>query len=370
MPFDLTLIPQPDVLPLPAPVWLLEFLLLLTFVLHVVPMNLLLGGSILAAVSHSRGGRDARHQHLARRLGQLMPVVVAFTVTLGVAPLLFVQALYGQLLYSSSILMARAWFLVIPLLIAGYYGVYLISFRWDSLGGVRTPLAWIVAALIATIGFIYSNNFSMMLRPESWLEPYLRAPGGGHLNWSDPSLYPRYLHMLLGAMAVAGLWIMLLGAHRRSGDAEWSGWALGYGARLFVHATLANLAVGMWFLMALPREVMLLFMGRSALATSLLAAAVICALLALGLAWSAARAADGRRQGVAGAGVTLLLLIFMVVIRHVVRQAMLAPAFRIEELQTDPQWGVFIVFAVLLLIGIGIVGWLVSVVLRAAPARS
>ena len=37
-------IPQPDPLALPAPAWLLWALLLLTFFLHVIPMNLVLGG--------------------------------------------------------------------------------------------------------------------------------------------------------------------------------------------------------------------------------------------------------------------------------------------------------------------------------------
>lgn len=44
-------IPQLDPAPLPAPVALLWFLLLLTFTLHVLPMDLVLGGSLLGAVA-------------------------------------------------------------------------------------------------------------------------------------------------------------------------------------------------------------------------------------------------------------------------------------------------------------------------------
>ena len=43
-------IPQPDPLALPAPAWLLWALLMLTFFLHVIPMNLVLGGADPAAL--------------------------------------------------------------------------------------------------------------------------------------------------------------------------------------------------------------------------------------------------------------------------------------------------------------------------------
>ena len=131
------IVPAPDVMPLPAPVGLMEFLLVFTFILHLVPMNFLFGGGLLAAISHMRAGKDERHLRLARRLLELLPVVIAFTVTLGVAPLLFVQVLYGQFLYSSSILMANAWFLVVPALMIGYYIAYLLKFKWESLAGMR-----------------------------------------------------------------------------------------------------------------------------------------------------------------------------------------------------------------------------------------
>jgi hypothetical protein len=57
-----------------------------------------------------------------------------FSVNFGVAPLLFVQVLYGHFFYASSILMAVFWLAVIPLLIAAYYAAYLYGFRFGALG--------------------------------------------------------------------------------------------------------------------------------------------------------------------------------------------------------------------------------------------
>jgi hypothetical protein len=357
-------IPTPDVLPLPAPVGLLLFLLVFTFVAHVVSMNFLLGGGLLTALSQILAGKYPHHARLARRISELMPTVVAFTVTLGVAPLLFVQVLYGHLLYSSSILMANAWFMVIPLVILGYYGVYLIRFRWERLGSHRVWVAWVVAVLFAVVGFIYTNNFTLLQSPETWLPHYLESPATGHLNWSDPSVYPRYLHMLLGALAVAGVWFMIIGVRRQSGDLEWSNWLWRYGVRIFTHATVLNIFVGFWFMLALPRNVLMIFMGESPVATGAFIASLVCLVAAFGFLHAASRR-HSRRGAFVGVGWVLAVVALMAVMRQEMRTAYLEPYFRLSELRVEPQWSIFSVFAVTLVIGLGVLAWLISIILRA-----
>ena len=58
-----------------------------------------------------------------------LPVLLPATITLGIAPLLFVQVLYGQYFYTSSIIVAWPWFLVLVLLTVAYYGFYYVSFQ-------------------------------------------------------------------------------------------------------------------------------------------------------------------------------------------------------------------------------------------------
>jgi len=136
---DFVVIPDVDPIPLPAPVWLLKALLLLTFLLHIIPMNLVLGGGLTSFVTEVLGRRRGSEYHLrlARSFARMIPVAVAFAITLGVAPLLFLQVLYGQLFYTSTILMAWPWLAVIALVILGYYGFYLYSYRWQRWRGVR-----------------------------------------------------------------------------------------------------------------------------------------------------------------------------------------------------------------------------------------
>jgi len=48
------LIPTLDPNPLPAPYWVFKLLLVVTFFLHIVAMNFMLGGAVLALVSKWR----------------------------------------------------------------------------------------------------------------------------------------------------------------------------------------------------------------------------------------------------------------------------------------------------------------------------
>jgi len=127
-------IPAPVPVPLPAPAWLLEFLLVFTFILHLLPMNFLLGGVVMVSVSSFLGRNDAKHREFARRAGGALPPVVAFAITLGVAPLLFLQLVYGQFFYASSVLMAWFWLAVVLLVMLGYYGVYWYNMQQEELG--------------------------------------------------------------------------------------------------------------------------------------------------------------------------------------------------------------------------------------------
>ncbi|MGH9521229.1 MAG: hypothetical protein ACRD3E_01715, partial [Terriglobales bacterium] len=261
-------IPHLDPMPVPGPLWLIRTLLLLTFGLHLLFMNTLLGGTVVALIANARRARSAHAAQLAADLGHLLPTVFAFTITLGIAPLLFLQVLYGHLLYASSILMAVPWLSIIGLVLCAYYAVYFFSFRRD-----KTPRAAGVAlgaavALLAAIGFIYSNNFTLMLAPERWLQIYGQAPNGLNLNTAEPTLLPRYLHFVLAAFAVTGLFLLVLGVRKRA-DA-YGRWLIEQGSMMFTAATVANIAVGFWFFAAIPREVRSTFTGGNILATSAL----------------------------------------------------------------------------------------------------
>ena len=75
-------------------------------------MNLTLGGTLLAVISHLSGGgrRDDSRTALAGRLMAVNTYGISLTITTGVAPLLFIQVLYQQFFYTATILIGWVWF--------------------------------------------------------------------------------------------------------------------------------------------------------------------------------------------------------------------------------------------------------------------
>jgi hypothetical protein len=363
-------IPQPDPVPLPGPYWLIWALLILTFFLHLVPMNFVLGGSLLGALARVRARRGDRPHDaaLAHIIVKAMPVLISITVSMGVAALLFLQVLYGRVFFVSSVLMGWWWLGVILLLILAYYGAYLLAFREHVLGTGASLLAWSIAAVVGLVAVIYSNNMTMMMRPQELPGWYAVSGAGVLLNLADHSLVPRHLHMFLGAVAVTGLGIAVFGAVRLSSESAFGRWAVKYGAAACGIATALNVFAGLWWLAALPREVLLRFMGQDLAAVVVLVAGILLTISGAALLILAGAAKDARPGPfVWGAAATLLPgIVLMILTRDTVRSASLDVA-RFERVAwAVPQWGPIVIFVVLLVVALASVGWMVRALARAS----
>ncbi|MEN8005777.1 MAG: hypothetical protein ABFS42_02135 [Candidatus Krumholzibacteriota bacterium] len=353
------ILPAPDALPLPAPAFLMRLLLLLTFYLHLLAMNAMLGGVIITfwARLRRRETGDA-WDTLADAVAGTTPALVAATVTLGVAPLLFLQTLMGQFFFTSSILMGWGWFSVVVVLIFAYYGTYLQSFKRDRLGSARTPLLLGTAVLFLWIAFMFSNNTSLMAAVTTWPGKYFSDARGLHLNLDDPTLVPRYLHAILGAVAVAGLMLALWGRRRLTGGDSSGTFMVRTGLAAFTWTTLVNLLVGSWYLMALPRDAMLQFMGGSPVGTVLLTVGLVLGILMVVLGQRARNLPPG--TGLMPVTVlTAVVMAAMVLMRDMARGAVLADLYRPGDFAVKTQVLNLVLFAGLLVGGIAIVVWMV-----------
>jgi hypothetical protein len=352
-------VPPPDPAGLPAPAWLLQVLLVFTFILHVVAMNLLVGGTTIMAISLRKGQNSPFHAELAARLAKALPVTMSLTITLGIAPLLFVQVLYGQAFYTASILMAWPWLSVVALVLLAYYGLYLVQFRPDWLGRWVTPIAWVSAILILLVGLLYTHNATLKLAPEKWASLYAMSPAGLHLNWSEPTLIPRFLHFMVAAFAVTGLGVALMGLLAKRSQDAWGQEAVTYGTRWFIGATLLQMAVGLWFLFSLPNNLMQNFLGGNLLNTLILWGGVALAVIALLLA---------NRSVLGALGLTVLAITLMSITRHSLRELYLQPHLDVRTIPVNPQWTVFGIFAVVLVVGLAVVGWMVWQFVKASQS--
>jgi uncharacterized membrane protein len=196
---------------------------------------------------------------------------------------------------------------------------------------------------------------------------YAADGGGSQLNLLDPTLFPRHLHVVLGAIAVSGLAIAVLGIVRGKHDAAFGQWAVRYGAFVCVAATVVNIFSGLWWLAALPRDVLLQFMGRDMRAIGELLAGILLTLTGAG---HTVLAVTGKRPAlmVAISAVALLAGIAMMLLtRDTIRRLSLDLAGFQPVNWVAPQWGPIVIFVALLVVAVGTVFWMTRALAAAKP---
>ena len=349
------LIPNLDPNPLPAPFWVFKLLLLVTFLLHILAMNFLLGGSVLALLAKWLPGDKKHRDHIFGDIAKKLPIFLPATITLGIAPLLFVQVLYGQFFYTSSAILAWPWFLVLVFLTTAYYGFYYVSFQNARQPGSAGGVMLLSVLLVFSIGFIYSNNMTLSLTPSRWKAKYFAGPGGWNLNLLEPTLIPRFLHFFTGALAVAGLLLVFLAYFRSRKDADYGRALFEFGGRAYAYATMAQFMIGLWFLTSLPHDLLIsLLLGKNPLALILLAVGAVGGIAGI-LLMSNALHKDNLRMGACVVPiVTLIVIACMIGLRDILRDAYLKPYFQPGQFAVQTQWSVLPLFLVLFLAGVGL----------------
>lgn len=349
------LIPSPDAIPVH---WLwLQLLLTATTFLHLVAMNLMLGSAFIALVTPHRIGGEVTA--LRRDIGLTLPYTIAFTINLGVAPLLFLQVLYGQFFYTSTVLMAGYWLAIVGLLIVGYGVAYLFTLRYENQGHSQLYIGTTVA-LMALVAFLFTNNLSLMQLPATWAA-WFAGRSGWLLNLSDAALLPRYLHFLASAVALGGLGIALFyEIKKRGGDNSGEPWRI-RGCNWFSYASLINFPIGFWFLAFIP---------ASAYDGSTWTGRIFILLLVATFIGTAKAIIAALRYRVLPATVWgLATVFFMTVARDLLRVEYLKPWFSLSGLPTLPQYSPLVVF---LLIAVAIgwsVWWMLKIVWNAEVAK-
>ena len=346
------LIPALDPNPLPAPYWVFMLLLVVTFFLHIVAMNFMLGGAVLALGAKWRSKNRVHGNRVFFEVARKLPSLLPATITLGIAPLLFVQVLYGQFFYTSSIVMAWPWFLVLVLLTVAYYGFYYVSFRSGQHPGRAGSVMLSSVILIFVIGFLFSNNLTLSQVPSRWGGKYFADPSGWNLNLSEPTLIPRFLHFFVAAVAVGGLFLVFVALANWKRDHEYARQVLQFGGKAFLYATMAQFAVGIWFLASLPRDTRMLFMGDSTLATILFLIGVGGGITAIFLMSDALRKENLRVAAYLVPGIVAVVILCMSVMRDLLRDAYLKTYFHPEEFAVKTQWSVFPLFLALFVAGV------------------
>ncbi len=349
------LIPTPDILQVPWG-WF-QGLLTVTFFLHLLVMNILLGCSLITFFRHVAGKNTDVNKAIAKKL----PITVAFAVNFGVAPLLFVQVIYGHFMYASSVLMAIYWLSIFVILIFSYYSTYIYSMNFDKIVDFHTILTGFIAGTLLAVTFIFTTNFSLMTNIAAWPE-YFNNPEGTLLNLSDPSFYPRFLHSVFGAVAVGGMAIALFYDFKKRKGENGADDGIAIGMNWFAGATMLNFGIGSWYWGSLPEYVRELGGAGSAFFLIFIFLGIVAAIFSL---------IYGMRHEVRPAVYYLLAALFcMVLVREFARRLTLAPWFKTSDLEVVAQYSPLIVFLVVFAGGLGVIYYMIRLVLTDKGARS
>lgn len=354
----MTLIPAAD--PIPVEWGWFKLFLILTFTIHILLVNIMLGTGIIAWISGLRQDGRSSLLPVQKDVAAKLPVIIALAINFGVAPFLFLQVLFGQFIYVSSQLMAVYWLSVIAVLIIAYYDAYFYKFNFDSLNEHRSILIGIAVILLLFIGFIFSNNMTLMLNPKAWAG-YFGNPDGFLLNLSDPVLIPRYIHFITASIAVGGLFIAVIWTLKKEkGNINQKN--IDLGMKWFTFATLFQIATGSWFQMSLPQNIMQLFLGTSLTHTALFIAALFLVLQTLYFSINKQVWATVFSFGI--------LAFAMIMIRDIVRTAYLSPYFNVTDLKVTGQYSPFIFFAVCLAVVTGLIIYVLGLAVKAGKENS
>lgn len=313
-----TAIPHDLPLPLPAPVPVLMAVLLIFFLLHIVFINMMIGGAFLTLWYEVKGRREKKWDALAHDLAASITVNKSIGVVLGVGPLLAINTLYTTYFYTANALTGDFWVSIIPLVAAAFLLTYLHKYVWEKMPkGLHIALIALVVAIFAFIPLIFLTNVTLMLQPERWTEV-----AGFWDAMMMPNVWTRYTHFILSCPAMMGL--MMVWTYRRRSEAEIAEIGLPRdelirtGYRWAFWPSLAQFAVGPLAWLTLPAVPGSVSGVNAVYALSALVAGAVCWIM-----WQEIKAPAGRIGRRFGATVTTMfaVIVLMVVGRHMYREA-------------------------------------------------
>jgi hypothetical protein len=346
-----SIIPTADTIPVH---WLwFQVLLIVTFYIHMILMNLLLGGSLLTLWDLFTG-------KLEKRTSGSIPTLVALTVNFGVPPLLFVQVLYGHLFYSSSVMLAVPWILVVPILILAYYGAYIFIKKGDKAPVLSKGALIFTSVSLLYIAFIFVNNNTLALQPGRW-GIYFEDPGGWNLNLGEPTLWSRYLHFLLAALAIGALGRAIAYHFSKTAKKE-KEIQIKRNLKIFAWITVVQFVVGSWFWLTMPKAVWSTFMGGSFFATVMMVTGWLLALLILHSAFT------GRLKSAMILGG--LEVLNMVIVRDLARGAYLKDLFKPSQLENMGEPSPLIVFLLVFVVGLLAIYYMIRLIFKSKTTKS
>ncbi len=334
----------PDYNFISVPLWLLSSLHILTLTLHFAAMNFVFGGIVVILLGRIN---DRWNNPAVQKLIKLFPTAMAATVTLGVAPLLFVQMVFPKQIYSASIVSGWFWLAIFGVAMLAYYFLYGAAFT-KKLG--RQALYLILAFVgLVYISFIYSATFALTENPGLIKMLYAAGQSGLIINPDVGSYLFRWIHMILGAITVGAFFVGWIGRDNEE--------VLKAGKVFYLWGMVSAMVLGFVYLFTFG-DFMLPFMRSPGIWW--MTASLILSLGSLYFFF---------KQKFLFSGTMLFVsLLGMIATRHYARLVHLADYYRPEELTVKPEWGVFFIFLVSFLVMLAVIWYMLHLFFK-RPAK-
>jgi len=329
-------------------------------------MNFILGGSIIAAILKTQytfgfdknNRNNAFSERLYRDIIKRLPTFLSLTITFGVAPLLFLQSLYGPLFYTSTILMAPFWLMILAAVMVSYYIMYILSWSpANLLKPVKLPLLLIAIGGFLYTAFMFSSNNSLMQAPQKFYSIYHSTIYGIYVYITDLTLFLRFFHMLFGALIVTSVILFLISYLEIKSDPQYSNYIAGYSKKIFLISFLIQAALGFGMFFTQKSELMKLLSGGSPAYSIIFWTGVVMAFAAAVLAHLKLESAASQSVLLSVSGISLIC---MAVTRDFIRDFEIGKAFSYAGNPYEWNYIVVSAFVLTLLGGIGVIFYMLG----------
>ncbi len=333
------LIPTPEILTVDYIIF--RVLLVTTFFFHILSVNLLIGSSLISVYINIKNKftKSSNLSLAAKDLSEKIPFIFAFTINLGIAPFLFLQVIYGNYIYTSSILMGAYWLSLMFVLIAGYSLIYYYKSGFDNFSEKkRFVTTALFTLLLIYTAFIFSGNISLMLEPEKWIV-YFKNPQGTFLDLTNPVLYARCFHFINGSVAISGLFIALTYHIKGKKIENYNKDIINAGFRIFTLSTSVQILSGVLFYFLIPEKAI---QNLTLNFYILLFASFITIAASLYFAY--------KKRLIPLTLFTLFTIFFMVILRDLLRYGYLSKYLNLHKFNVVYQLSPFVLFITVLLL--------------------
>lgn len=200
-------VPKDIPLPLPAPEPILVGVLVFFFLMHIVFVNFMVGGSLLTLYYEIKGLKNKAYDRLAHALASTITVNKSLAVVLGIGPLLAINTLYTVYFYSANALTGDLWISIIPLVIIAFLLTYAHKYLWhrmERFKALHIGISALAGIIFLFVPLIFLTNINLMLFPGAWTA----IKGFWDALFHVGNVFPRYFHFIAACFALTGLFMV------------------------------------------------------------------------------------------------------------------------------------------------------------------